>query len=79
MIENTFLFISVNLICYTFFYLKRFTNAYTQAGKRFGKDVTFFAKVSHNEALSERCGADERGTHPLYERVSHNHPRENVF
>ena len=61
------------------FFLKRFISAYTQRWKRFGKDVTFFAKVSHNEALSGCCGADERGTHPLYERVSHNHPRENVF
>ena len=39
----------------------------------------FPAKVSHSEPLSGRCGADERVTHPLYEHVSHSHPRENVF
>ena len=47
--------------------------------RSWGRFFCFPAKVSHSEPLSGRCGADERGTHPLYEHVSHNNPRENVF
>ena len=39
----------------------------------------YLAKVSHSEVAHSACGADERGTQPLYEHVSHSNPRENVF
>ena len=45
------------------------------------KEVIFLglAKVSHSGVAHSACGADERGTQPLYDHVSHSNPRENVF
>lgn len=47
--------------------------------KRLTANIVFFAKVSHSEVAHSACGADERGTQPLYEHVSHSNPRESVF